>query len=309
MRPYLVAIAAFASVLPLAVAHAQPVVQSQEGIALENQILQLQQQVQQLQASGGGNGGSALGGQMPPSSSGGAPDGGMVASLLNRVDQLQSQVQQLSGEVDTLQNQVNTQHDATEKEIGDLKFQMSNNGPSGAGGPAGAPQVQGGAQPAGQPQNLTAGTLGRQGPDGMHNAAPSAPPPDAAANSPRALLHTAQHAYAQHDYAGAEAASRAILAHASSSPEAYSAQYLLAQSLAAEGRPQDAAIAYDTAYNRNRAGAEAPQSLLGLANSLAAIHQNEAACDTLSSLSSQFPTLPDGMASRVAAVRHRAHCS
>jgi TolA-binding protein len=311
MRQHLFVLAAFASILPLAAAQGQPVVQSQEGIALENQILQLQQQVQQLQG-GGGNGGSALGGQAmpPPSSSGGAPDGGMVASLLNRVDQLQSQVQQLSGEVDTLQNQVNTQHDATEKEIGDLKFQMSNGG---AQNPGQGQQARGPA-PAmlapGRPQNLAAaGTLGRQGPPQMQGV-PNNPPLSAAApTSPHALLHTAQHAYAQHDYAGAEAAARAILAHAGSSPEAYPAQFLLAQSLAAEGRPQDAAIAYDNAYNRNRAGAEAPASLLGLASSLAAIHQNEAACDTLSSLTSQFPSLPDGMASRVAAVRHRARCS
>ena len=52
MRPNLFAVAAFAVLLPFA-AHAQPIVQSQEGIALENQILQLQQQVQQLQTNAG----------------------------------------------------------------------------------------------------------------------------------------------------------------------------------------------------------------------------------------------------------------
>src|ERR1700759_755997 len=92
MRPHFFAVAAFAALLPFA-AQAQPIVQSQEGIALENQILQLQQQVQQLQQSpnNGGNGGSVLGGQEapPPSSSGAAPEGGMVASLLNQVTQLQ----------------------------------------------------------------------------------------------------------------------------------------------------------------------------------------------------------------------------
>ncbi len=297
MRPYLFAVAAFAALLPLA-AQAQPVVQSQEGIALENQILQLQQQVQQLQSNGGngGNGGSALGGQaLPPPSSGGAPDGGMVASLLNQVGQLQTQVEKLRGDVDTLQNQVSTQHAETEQEIGDLKFQMSNGqGAQAQSGQAHAPGPQS-APPAPPPAPATRLTP---------------PPPSAAASaSPRALLHTAQHAYAQRDFAGAEAAARAILAHARSSPEAYPAQFLLAQSLAAEGRPQDAAIAYDNTYNLNRAGAEAPASLLGLARSLAAIHQNEAACETLSSLNSQFPTLPDGMAQRVEAVRHLARCS
>ncbi|HVE23309.1 MAG TPA: hypothetical protein VNC39_15165 [Acidocella sp.] len=294
MRPNIVAVAAFAALLPVAV-HAQPIVQSQEGIALENQILQLQQQVQQLQNSGGGNGGSALGGgqAVPPPSSGAAPDGGMVASLLNQVNQLQAEMDKLHGDIDTLQNQVNTQHAQTEQEIGDLKFQMSN----GQGGQAqpGQPPVPG-AAPA-------------------HDAALQAPPPPsnpphpAAPASPRALLHTAQQDYEQHNFTGAEAASRAILAHAASSPEAYHAQFLLAQSLAAQGRPQDAAIAYDNTYNLNRAGSEAPASLLGLARSLAVIHQNEAACQTLASLASQFPTLPQDMNTRVDAVRHLARCS
>ena len=71
MRPHFFTVAAFVALLPFA-AHAQPIVQSQEGIALENQILQLQQQVQQLQNNGGngGGGGSALGGQAAPPSSG-----------------------------------------------------------------------------------------------------------------------------------------------------------------------------------------------------------------------------------------------
>ncbi|HTJ90227.1 MAG TPA: tetratricopeptide repeat protein [Acidocella sp.] len=302
MRPHFFAVAAFAALLPFA-AHAQPIVQSQEGIALENQILQLQQQVQQLQQSpnNGGNGGSVLGGGQeapPPSSSGAAPEGGMVASLLNQVSQLQMQVQSLHGEVDTLQNQVNTQHAQTEQEIGDLKFQMTNG--QGGQGQAGQGPAPGQAPPRGPAQEAA-----MQAPRAANNP----PPSPAAPASPRALLRTAQHDYDQHDFAGAEAASRAILGHAGSSPEAYRAQFLLAQSLAAQNRPQEAAIAYDKTYNLNRAGAEAPASLLGLARALAAIHQNEAACQTLASLNSQFPTLPQGMDARVNAVRHLARCS
>jgi TolA-binding protein len=306
MRQNLLALAFFSFMLPIGAAQGQTTVQSQEGIALENQILQLQQQMQQLQSGGGGNGGSSLGGQSaPPPESSGAPSGAgsIVGSLLNQVNQLQSQVQQLSGEVDTLQNQVNTQHDATEKEIGDLKFQMS----GGAGGAPGAPAPA----PNGGPQNLTGGTLGtmpaNQAPE---KAPPEAPPPSqAVAGSPKDLLRAGQVAYARHEYATAEAAARQILSSANSSPEAYRAQYLLGLALSGEGKPQDAAIAYDNAYNRNRNGAYAPQSLLGLANSLAEIKQNEAACDTLSSLNSQFPTPPAGMQSRIDEVSHRAHCS
>ncbi|GLR67897.1 hypothetical protein GCM10010909_25780 [Acidocella aquatica] len=296
MRQNLLALAVFASMLPIGAAQGQPLVQSQEGIALENQILQLQSQVQQLQSGGGGNGGSALGNSSapvpPPASGTGAPGGGIVASLLNQVNDLQTQVQQLSGRVDTLQNQVDTQHAATEKEIGDLKFQMTNGATPGAtpGTPQAAPGPQTSAPPA--------------------PAAPAPlPPASAVSGSPATMLHDGLAAYARHDYATAEAAANAILSTAKGSPQAYRAQYLLGQSLSAEGKPQAAAIAYDDAYNLNRTGTWAPQSLFGLASSLADIKQNEAACDTLSSLNSQFPTPPAGMKDKIDALSHRAHCS
>jgi TolA-binding protein len=301
----LFAVAAFAAMLPMGVAHGQPVVQSQEGIALENQILQLQQQVQQLEPGGGG--GSALGGASAPAPalaapSQSTPDSSVVTNLLNQVGQLQSQVQQLNGEIDTLQNQVNTQHDATEKEIGDLNFKVT-------GGAA--PGAPGAPAPAGGPQSLTNTMQAPPAPQAQEAPAPAsaAAPQVAAPSSPRAALRDAQAAYAQHDYATAASLSHSVLSKAAGSPEAYKAQYLLAQSLSAQGKAQDAAIAYDNAYNLDRTGADAPQSLLGLASSLTEIHQNEAACDTLSSLNSQFPTPPAGMQSRIDAASHRAHCS
>ena len=287
MRQYVFAIAVIVALAPMG-ARAQPLVQSQEGIALENQILQLQQQVQQLQA--GGSGGSALGNSQPapaPSDSGANPPNSIVANLLTQVQQLQAQVQQLNGEVDTLQNQVNTQHDQTEKEIGDLNFKVTGGAAPGA---PGAPPVPG--APA--------------------NATPSPPPvapPAQASGSPKAALHAAQEAIVKGNYAAAESNARAVLASGKSSPEGYQAQYILAQSLYGEGKAQEAAIAFDDAYNRNKDGDYAPGSLLGLANSLSAIHQNAAACDTLASLNSQFPTPPKGLQSGIDAASRRAHCS
>lgn len=290
MRSNLFALVVFASMLPMGVAQGQPVVQSQEGIALENQILQLQSQMQNMQSSGGNGGNSSLGGSSapPPSSSGApAPDSSIVTGLLNQVQQLQAQVQTLNGQVDTLQNQVNTQHDATEKEIGDMKFQMGN-----------------GAAPGGAPAPAAGGAAALTPPPG-----PAQPATLPTTGTPAQILRQGQAAFDKRDFADAAAAAHAVLSSSPKSPEAYRAQYLLAQSLSAQGKPQDAAIAYDDAYNKNRTGAVAPQSLLGLASSLASINQNEAACDTLSSLNSQFPTPPAGMQPRIAAVSHRAHCS
>ena len=310
MRRISFVIAVLAATFPFA-ASAQPLVQSQEGIALENQILQLQNQVQQLQASGG-SGGSALGGNpqpvtpAPSTSSGPAPSSDIVGNLLNQVSQLQAQVQQLNGQVDTLQNEVDTQHAATEKEIGDLNFKLS----GGASTP-GAPATPGQAAPqdSDTPQNLTNNTLGTAPADpSSEPPLPPAPPPAAPA-SPQSALAVAQAALAHRDYATAESNARTVLATAKSSPEGYKAQYVLAEALYGEGKPQDAAIAYDDAYNRNRSGPYAPGSLLGLANALTDIQQQSAACDTLSSLNSQFPTPPPGMGPRIQAAEARAKCN
>jgi TolA-binding protein len=293
MRQNLFAFAVFASLLPFSAAQGQTVIQSQEGIALQNQIDQLQQQLQQVQQSqssggdnGGDNNGSALGGAAPAPSAA-PPAGGIVASLLTQVQQLQAQVQSLSGRVDTLQNQVDTQHDATEKEIGDLKFAMTNGGAGAAGAAAAtAPESP---SPSPLPSPL--------------------PSPSAAAASPQAQLHAAQQAIIHGDYQTAESDTRAILKASKTSPQSYQAQLILAEALYGEGRPQDAAIAFDDTYNHNRTGTYAPLALLGLANSLTSIHQAAAACDTLSSLDSQFPTPPDGLGPRIAAAKHRAHCN
>ena len=74
------------------------------------------------------------------------------------------------------------------------------------------------------------------------------------------------------------------------SPRAYDAQFLLAQALMGQRQYSQAAIAYDDTYNRSRKGAHAPDALLGLANSLIAINEKKAACDTLTKLRAEYPS-------------------
>lgn len=263
-------------------AFAQPLIQSQEGIALQNEILQLQQQLQQLQVQRGGSGSSALGGSSAPS--GGSATNPLLPTLLTQVQQLQTQVQTLNGQVSELQHQVDTQNAQTEKEIGDLKFQMT----SGSGGAAGAAASS--------------------------QAAPSAATPPAAAASsvpatPRDALKAALQAYDQRDYGKAAAIAQDIVTNHKSAPEAYRAQYLIAQSAAAQGSSQNAAVAFYGTYNMNKNGAYAPRALLGLASSLADLNQNAQACETIASLNSQFTSPSPGMKRDIDKVAARAHCS
>ena len=114
-------------------AHAQ--VESREGIALQNQILELRRQMQVLQEQSGRGGGPSptyLGrGAYPPAppSSGGGGD--LVAQLLSRVATLEEQVRQLRGQIDEMQNQVQRQNAELGKRIEDMAFQTQNPSPAG----------------------------------------------------------------------------------------------------------------------------------------------------------------------------------
>ena len=101
---------------------------SREGIALQNQIYQLRQQLQALQdqVARGGGGGSRQPSYAPPPQQSGGND--LVAQLLTRVDALEDQVRQLRGRIDETQNQLQRQNDDLGKRIDDLAFQINPQG-------------------------------------------------------------------------------------------------------------------------------------------------------------------------------------
>ncbi len=138
------------------------------------------------------------------------------------------------------------------------------------------------------------------------------PPPQAARPSgprtPELALQDGNAALAHHDYQSAEAAAREVLANRTS-PRAYDAQLLLAQALSGERQHAQAAIAFDDAYNRSRKGSHAQDALVGLANSLSAINEKKAACDTLTRLQNEFPQPRPDIRDGAAAVAQKAGCS
>ena len=114
-------------------------------------------------------------------------------------------------------------------------------------------------------------------------------------------------ALTRRDYPYAEAAARSVLSNRTS-PRAYDARLLLAQALSGERQYAQAAIAYDDAYNSSRKGSHAQDALLGLANSLSAINEKKAACDTLTRLRSDFPQPRADVAAGAAATSQKAGC-
>jgi TolA-binding protein len=285
-------------------------VESREGIALQNQILELRRQVQILQDQVAGGHGTPTnlgrGGYSPPPSAGSSSD--LVTQLLSRVDALEEQVRQLRGRVDETQNQVQRQGADLSKRIDDMAFQVQN--PSG-GPPARTPPPPPIAPPqAAQPP----GSLALLPPPSSLGGAPAGPqeppqPPGAPVRrTPELALQEGNAALARRDYPAAEQAAREVLTGSRTSPRAYDAQFLLAESLMGQRQYSQAAIAYDDTYNRSRKGAHAPDALLGLANSLVAINEKRAACDTLTKLRAEFPSARPDIRDAASASTQRAGC-
>lgn len=287
-------IAVLALVLPIVLAQsAEAQVESREGIALQNQILELQRQVQGLrnqQPRGGSP--TYLGGGYPPAPTS-TSSSDLVAQLLSRVDALEEQVRQLRGRIDETQNQVQQQNAMLGKRIDDMAFQTQN--PQ-----AGAPPPR---APSPPPGNLT------MAPPPTPPGVPGQPPPLAPVRrTPELALQEGDAALARRDYPAAEAAAREVLTGSRTSPRAYDAQFLLAQSLMGQRQYSQAAIAYDDTYNRSRKGNHAPDALVGLANALVAINEKKAACDTIGKLRTEYPSPRPDLREPIASAAQRAGC-
>ena len=91
-------------------------IDSREGIALQNQLFQLRQEVQKLRADSGRNNGGN------PGIGGG---GDIAAQLLSRVQTMEEQLRQLRGRIDETQNLANRRNMEMTKRIDDLTFQLN----------------------------------------------------------------------------------------------------------------------------------------------------------------------------------------
>lgn len=137
MNGHVVAGLRFVAVLVAAVLAAPPLsaqaqVESREGIALRNEILELHNELDVLRGQLA-NGGSALGNPYPvaPPERAGAPPGELTAQLLTRLGTLEEQMRTLNGRIDELGNQVRRQGEQFSKQIADLNFRLQ--GPESGG--------------------------------------------------------------------------------------------------------------------------------------------------------------------------------
>ena len=245
---------------------------SREGIALQNQILELRRDLQALQSQRG------LPPPQPLRGGGGGGGSEIAAALLDRVSTLEEEVRRLRGQVDEQANASRRQQDVLTKQIADLEFRLQNAAASPGPGP----------QPAVLNPPLAQGGTGRR-------------PPELAMQEGNAAL-------ARRDYPAAEAAAREVLAGGRTAPRAGDAQFLLAQSLLGRRDYQGAAVAYDDAYSRARTGSRAPDALVGLAVSLAGLGDRASSCAALDRLRAEFPAVRPDVREQAAAARARSGC-
>ena len=278
MRP---AVFLAAAVLLAVPAHAQ--MDSREGIALQNQILELRRDLQALQ---GGRG-------LPPPQARGDPRGGgneLAAQLLDRVQTMEEDLRRMRGQVDEQANALRRQNEDLSKQIADLNFRMQNAARTG---------------PAVPPQPRESGM--REPPPPVQPSPPDAPS-SPGRRPPELAMQEGNAALARRDYPAAEAAAREVLGSSRAGPRAGDAQFLLAQALAGKRDYQAAAVAYDDAYNRSRNGSRAQDALLGLSASLAGLGERQAACATLDKLRAEFPSPRPEIRNAAVTVRTRAAC-
>lgn len=252
---------------------------SREGIALQNQILELRRDLQTLQAQRGG-------GYVPaPVPRGGGGGSEITAQLLDRIQTLEDDVRSLHGRLDELQNAQQRSQAALQKQLDDLNFKLGNGAPA--------------------PSTFATPTL-TPPPTALN--APPASPAGPVRRPPELAMQEGNAALARRDYPMAEAAAREVLATAPKSPRSADAQFLLAQALTGKKDYQGAAIAYDDAYNRARTGPRAPDALLGVANALLMLNDRPAACASIDKLRAEFPGARADVREGAAAIRGRAGC-
>jgi len=271
--------------------------ESREAIALQNQLLQLRQEMEQLRARGGAV--SAPATAPGPSRSTGTSNE-MLGQLLDRVTNMEEETRRLRGRVDEAENRDRRLAADVQKLTEDMEYRLQRiEGTGTAARPAApaAPAVP--PAPVARPASPASPTA---------PAAPITPPPPAAApRSAERALSDGQAALARRDYPAAEAAAREALATRGGTQQA-NAQLLLGDALSGKRDWGNAAIAYNEAYTRARTAPRAPEALLGLAAAFQGLGSRREACDTLNDLRSNHPNLSAALQERASAVRARAQC-
>jgi TolA-binding protein len=277
-------------------------VDSREGIALQNQILELRQEMQQLQQLQTQATGQPAPMAPPVQDNGAPPEQGaggndVVASLVVRVSALEEQMRTLQGRISELANTEQHDHDDLAKQIGDLAFKLGQGAPPAGGAPAPSGDAGSLAPPPGGGMDL-----GAQAP-----LSRPAPPVLVTHRTAELALKQGNAALARRDYATAEAAAREVLA-VGHGPHGADGQYLLARSQLGQHQYKAAAASYYAVYKASPKSPRGAEGLIGVANALQGLNDNTDACQAVAKFNAEFPKADANLRGAAAGIRRRAGC-
>ena len=290
----------------------------------------LQRQVYRGGAVSGRGDGAAIPG---PAASGTSGESNLVAAMQVRLDEIESQMRGFTGKMEELQHALGGVRKHLDKLASDIDFRLKTlearstaagpvssgapalGGLAGAAAPGAAPRLSAAPAQPGVLGTLPLRTLGRPG--DTHQGTTRGPqnlkrPAKAAAVLPRGTPE-AQYKYASdlifsQDFGGAE---RAFSAFVTAHPKhrlAGSAQYWLGQSHYVRGAFRTAAAIFADGYQKYPNSAKAPENLLKLGMSLAAIKKKRSSCATFKRLLKEFPKASRSLRSRARAQRKKLRC-
>ena len=259
-------------------------IESREGIALQNQLLQLRQELDTLRRAGAGAASSALPApqQAPAPRPASGASGDLVQSLLERVQRMEEELRAARGAAEQSEFRERQLRERLQKLEGDLDFRLQQLETQRQGA---AP-----AQPARPAATNAAGQPAAAGP-----------------RTPQRAIADGQAALGRRDFAAAEAAAREVIASREAAQQVH-AQMLLGDALIGRRDFAGAAVAYDDARRRNPQGSRAAEASVGVANALIGLNNNRDACSVLNELRSARPDLAGAVAERAADARRRAQC-
>ena len=304
---------------------------------VEDRLLRLEREMQNIERKVYTSDMSVSGG--PTSLTGRSGDSVQVAqagsyAIQDRMNGLERQMTVLTGQVEELQIKLQQLTTRIDKMTTDMEFRLSQlegGAPPVAGGPGGqgpAPQSSAAPPPRGQPLSLPStapltqpqnaqpqGGVLRPPPPGQGYTPSVAPPPPGTQQAAAPAGGTVEQQYdaAQQmlragQYASAEGTLRDIVAKNPRHQLAPSAQYWLGETFYVRQDYQQASVAFADGYKNYPKGNKAPDSLLKLGMSLAALKKNDDACAVYDRLAKEYPTAPEIVRRRANEEKRKSNC-
>jgi len=278
---------------------------AQSNAELESRLNRLQNEVETLNRA-------VYRGQTPPPSAGGASsaDHGLVADMQVRIQQLEAELQQMVGQIEEQTFQINQLQQNLERSLSDMELrlnEMSSGAPATSGlqvPPQNALNTPG--QKLFVPQEQPAGQLGQLRLPPQTGQA--APPPVINNDTPEGQYESAFQALTAGDYDTAMAGFQSFVDQNPQHELAGNAVYWLGETHYVRGDYRQAAQVFARGYQNYPEGSKAPDNLLKLAMSLAAMDSNEDACVALNQLKTSFPEQSTPVARRAEQENERLRC-